>query len=245
MIKLIHGDCIEKMQQLIKKGIKVDLILTDPSYGVTNCKWDSIIPLKKMWARINELSKERTPALLFGREPFNSTLRLSNQKNYRYDIIWNKEIGTNFLNANRMPMQCHEIVSVFYKKLPVYHPQKKYVGKKYNYAFSGLTESNIYAKSGIKEKKLWSDDGYRYPTSIVTFGSHLKDTTHSKRLHPTQKPLPLLEYLIKTYSNENDVVLDFTMGSGSTGVACKNTKRKFIGIELDDDYYNIAKERIK
>jgi site-specific DNA-methyltransferase (adenine-specific) len=245
---LIHGDCLEEMDKLIREGQKVDLILTDPPYGTTACKWDTIIPLKQMWKCSNEITKPKTPVLLFGQEPFSSYLRLSNVKNYRYDWIWNKMYGANFLNANRMPLNAHEIISVFYKELPLYNPIKKYVGVK-NKTKNNNNETiieknyshNIYGN--LKQKYQYKDDGYRYPISIITLNHAKNEITNSKRLHPTQKPVELLEYFIETYTNPNDTVLDFTMGSGSTGVACLQTNRNFIGIELEEKYYNIAKER--
>ena len=242
MIKLIHGDCIEQMNILIDEGVKVDLVLTDLPYGTTKCKWDNIIPFEPMWNCINKLSHDNTPSLLFGQEPFSSHLRLSNLDNYRYDWIWNKTYGTNFWNANRMPMSCHEIISVFYKKLPLYSPQKRYVGIKHDKPITCERNNNVYGNS--VERTPYVDDGYRFPLSIIEYDNNKGETSYTKRLHNTQKPVGLLEYLIKTYSNEGDIVLDFTMGSGSTGVACKNTNRDFIGIELDKNYINIAKERL-
>lgn len=241
-MRLINGDCLIEMDKLIGEDCKVDLILTDLPYGTTQCKWDSVIPFEPMWDCINRLSKKRTPTVLFGQEPFSSHLRLSNLKNYRYDWIWNKTYGTNFLNANRMPLPCHEIISVFYKKLPIYNPQKRYVGIKHKKPITGGRHNNTYNNTG--ERIPYVDDGYRFPLSIIECKNNKGETSNSKRVHYTQKPVKLLEYLVKTYSNEGDVVLDFTMGSGSTGVACRNTNRDFIGIELDKEYFKIAEERI-
>lgn len=241
-MKLILGDCLEEMDKLIRGGQKVDLILTDLPYGTTKCKWDNVIPFEPMWECINQLSKERTPAVLFGQEPFSSQLRLSNLKNYRYDWIWDKKVGTNFLNANRMPMPCHENISIFYSKLPVYNPQKRYVGIKYEKPITSQRGSNVY--NDIKRVP-YVDDSYRYPLSVIGCNKTKSEATQSLAVHPTQKPIALMEYLIKTYTNEGDVVLDFTMGSGSTGVACRQCNRDFIGIELDEKYFEIAKERIR
>ena len=239
---LIHGDCLEEMDKLIDNGVKVDCVLTDPPYGTTHCSWDTIIPFEPMWECINKLSKERTPCLLFGSEPFSSRLRLSNFKNYKYDWIWNKKRGSNFLNANRMPLPSHEIISVFYKKLPLYNPQKRYVGVKHQKQKKVHSTHSCYGK--VKEEGvLYTDDGYRFPLSVIECNKSKSETNNSKSCHPTQKPIKLLEYLIKTYTKEGDTVLDFTMGSGSTGVACQNTNRNFIGIELEEKYYNIAKKR--
>ena len=159
-----------------------------------------------------------------------------------YDWIWNKTYGTNFLNANRMPMQCHEIISVFYQKLPVYNPQKNYVGVKHNKPITTKLTRNVYGD--LKKQKPYVDDGYRFPLSVIEYKNNKGENSQSKRVHATQKPVALLEYLIKTYTDEGDIVLDFTMGSGSTGIACQNTNRNFIGIELDSNYFEIAKKRI-
>ena len=240
--QLYHGDCLETMQQLIEDDVKVDLILTDPPYGTTQCKWDSTIPLDDMWECIKEIRKDTTSILLFGAEPFSSTLRMSNIKEYKYDWIWNKKKGTNFLNANRTPLPCHEIISVFYKKLPCYNPQKRFVGVKYTKPITPSLTSNVYCK--FKDNVPYYDDGYRFPLSVIECNKSKTEAVNSKNVHPTQKPVKLLEYFIKTYTNPDDVVLDFTMGSGSTGVACMNLNRKFIGIELEDKYYNIAEQRL-
>lgn len=241
-MKLILGDCLEEMEKLIGGGQKVDLILTDLPYGTTQCKWDNIIPFEPMWECVHRLCKERTPTIFFNSEPFGSHLRMSNLKDYRYDLIWDKTKGTNFLNANRMPMPSHENISVFYKKLPCYNPQKVFVGKKYNKIRKGGLEHNTY--NDLKKHSDYIDDGYRYPLSVIKCNKSKSEANNAISVHPTQKPVRLLEWLIKTYSNEGDVVLDFTMGSGSTGVACRNTNRDFIGIELDEDYFQIAKDRI-
>ena len=240
-VKLIHGDCLTEMDKLIEEGHKVDLILTDPPYGTTQCKWDSIIPFDKMWGCIHNLSNPNTPILLFGAEPFSSALRSSNFNEFKYDWVWDKERGTNFLNANRMPLPSHEIISVFYQKLPKYYPQKRYVGIKHKSPQTGKLSHKTYGK--VKEITSWNDDGYRFPLSVIRCNKYKTEASNSKNVHPTQKPVKLLEYFIKTYTDENDLVLDFTMGSGSTGVACLKTNRNFIGIEIEEKYYNIAKER--
>lgn len=232
------------MNQLIEQGVKVDMILTDIPYGTTPCKWDTVIPLDEMWKCIKGISKENTPTLLFGVEPLSSAIRMSNITQFRYDWIWDKMGGANFLNANRTPLPSHEVISVFYEKMPCYHPQKTYSGKKYNTTRKNPSyKHNTYVK--LNEWKRCSDGEYRFPLSIIQCSKYEFDTKKSKRMHPTQKPVPLLEYLIRTYTNPEDVVLDFTMGSGSTGVACMNTSRRFIGIELEEKYYNIAEKRIK
>lgn len=230
---LIQGDCITEMWKLIDDGVKVDMILTDLPYGTTRNKWDSIIPLDKMWECINKLTYERTPVLLFSQLPFTVTLCNSNMDDLRYEWIWMKERGTGFLNANKAPLKIHENILVFYKKLPVYNPQMR--GDEVR-----VVKKNILCPSsnyGKYDKIPLSIYKGKYPIDIIQF-----DRDQS-RIHPTQKPVSLLEYLIETYTNPKDLVLDFTMGSGSVGVACQNTNRNFIGIELDEKYYNIAKKR--
>ena len=229
------GDCLEVMDQLIEQGITVDLILTDPPYGITACKWDSVIPFKPMWERLNKLIKPNGAIVLFGSEPFSSALRMSNIKNYKYDWIWKKEKGLGFLNAKKMPLRDTENISVFYSKLCLYNPQMR-VGKPYRGTNKPDSQKGVNASYKSVET---INNGTRYPLTTLEFNRV------NKTFHPTQKPVELLEYLIKTYTNENELVLDFTMGSGSTGVACMNTNRKFIGIELEEKYYNIAKQRIE
>ena len=232
-VKLFQGDCLEIMPKLADDGVKVDLVLTDVPYGTTACKWDSIIPFEPMWECLNSLTYDNTPIALFGSEPFSSHLRLSNIKNYRYDWIWEKEQGANFMNVKCQPYKVHEIISIFSKKRHNYAPIME-KGKPY---ISGKGDSGDI--TGNVQKIQTKNKGTRYPKSIVKF-----NTNKNKSKHPTQKPVELLEYLIKTYTNEEDLVLDFTMGSGSTGVACLQTNRNFIGIELEPKYYEIAKKRI-
>jgi len=229
---LIQGDCLLEMDKLIEQGVKVDAIITDPPYGTTACKWDSVIPFDEMWTRLKALRKDRTPIVLFGSEPFSSHLRLSNIKEYKYDWIWEKEQGANFMSVKYQPYKIHEIISVFYNNN--YIPQMT-VGKPF---ISGKGTSGDITRNVIKKQV--KNHGTRYPISIQKY-----NTEKFKSIHPTQKPVALMEYLIKTYTNETDLVLDFTMGSGTTGVACKKLNRKFIGIELGDKYFNIAKKRIE
>ena len=231
------------MDKLIDEGVKVDMVLTDPPYGTTACKWDSIIPFEDMWECLNGLTYENTPIALFGSEPFSSTLRMSNIKNYRYDWVWDKVVGTGFLSVNKKPMYVTEQISVFYKKSPKYFPVMRNVEQKYKKPVDkGKATSEIY--NANMDRELYVDDGKRYPLNLIRFNSKKGEVSHNKRVHPTQKPVELLEYLIKTYTKKNNLILDFTMGSGSTGVACKNLDRNFIGIELDKEYYQIANERI-
>jgi len=234
MNRLIHGDCLEVMDKLIDEGVKVDAIITDPPYGTTACKWDSVIPFDKMWERLNKLIKPNGAIVLFGSEPFSSALRMSNIKNYKYDWYWNKGQGTGFLNSKKMPLKNIENISVFQKSIN-YNPQMRTGFKPYKTKKGGLTDN--YRKDSVDEV-ITISNGERYPLNTLNF------TRDKNKIHPTQKPVALMEYLIKTYTNENETVLDFTMGGGSTGVACLNTKRSFIGIELDEEYFNIAKTRI-
>ena len=237
MLDLYKGDCLEVMDKLIADGVKVDAIITDPPYGTTACKWDSVIPFDEMWLRLKELIKPNSAIVLFGSEPFSSALRMSNIKNYKYDWVYTKSQAQNFLNAKKQPLRNNECISVFYKKQCTYNPQKTkgkpYICKQGKSSESVSADKNITSGGHITLNK-----GDRYPLSVMNkFNSETG-------LHPTQKPVALIEYLIKTYTNEGELVLDFTMGSGTTGVACKNLNRHFIGIELDEKYFKIAEERI-
>ena len=233
MYKLYNGDCLGIMDRLIEEGVKIDCILTDPPYGITACKWDTVIPFDKMWSRLNKLIKPNGAIVLFGSEPFSSALRMSNIKNYKYDWIWDKKKGGNIMNLKCQPYKVHEIISVFNKHnyYPIMTEQRERKSKTYSTGEANGIKN--YGDTRIYNKK--------YPKSII----EVSNANQKGKVHPTQKPVDLLEYLIKTYTKENEVVLDFTMGSGSTGVACMNTNRKFIGIELDENYFNIAKQRIE
>lgn len=235
--KLYNGDCLEIMDRLIEQNVKVDCILTDLPYGTTQCKWDIVIPFDEMWKRLNKLIKHNGTIVLFGNEPFSSALRMSNIKNYKYDWKWDKVRGVGHLNAKRRPMMCVEDIMIFYNKQCIYNPQMRERDKP-RQSMNNATQQ-VYGKSkeNFKGEKL----NKKYPINLITFS---KSSQNDMIFHPTQKPTDLLEYLIKTYTNENEIVLDFTMGSGSTGVACLNTNRKFIGIELDNNYFNIAIDRI-
>ena len=244
-INLFHGDCLEVMDKLIEQGVKVDAIITDPPYGTTACKWDSVIPFDEMWERLNALIKDNGAIVLFGSEPFSSQLRCSNLKGYKYDWVWQKSTASNFCQVKRQPRRLHELISVFYKKQPTYNPIMEQAKKK-STSYKGTKDpKNNIISGSLKRIPVYEDTGYRYPSSIQFCCNQSGELNNTLRVHPTQKPVPLLEYLIKTYTNEGEVVLDFTMGSGSTGVACLNTNRKFIGIELYEKYFNIAKNRIE
>jgi len=238
MINLYKGDCLKIMEQLISKGVVVDSIITDPPYGTTSCKWDSIIPFNEMWKILNKLIKPNGAIVLFGSEPFSSALRMSNIKNYKYDWVWNKRLSGNPLNAKIQPMKIHENILVFNKHN--YYPSMKKGKMKKKGGFIKIQPEH----TGKVNKNYSVTNDLYYPKSILDEDMFSNGNRTKERFHPTQKPIALMEYLIKTYTNENELVLDFTMGSGTTGVACKNSNRKFIGIEIDDNYFNIAKNRI-
>lgn len=232
-LTLWQGDCLDLMRG-IPDG-SVDMVLTDPPYGTTQCKWDSVIPFEPMWDQLNRIIKSNGAIVLFGSEPFSSALRMSNIKNYKYDWVWEKEQGVNFQLCKKQPLKVHETISVFSYKSHNYYPQGLIPCdiKKSNKGKSGNI-GHLYSERKRKEyKQEWTN----YPTTIQKFN-------RERGLHPTQKPVALLEYLIKTYTHEGEIVLDFTMGSGSTGVACLRTGRKFIGIEKDEKYFSIAEKRI-
>ena len=242
-IDLYNGDCLEIMKNISDKS--VDMILCDLPYGTTQCKWDVVIPFEPLWKQYNRIIKDNGAIVLFGNEPFSSYLRLSNLKNYKYDWIWKKPRGTGHLNVKRQPLRDVENISVFYKKQCLYNPQLS-KGEPYS-ALKGGKNSRVSQAGDTTYGKFMNgaeyrndNDGFRYPKQVISFGVVERGT-----LHPTQKPVDLLEYLIKTYTNEGEVILDNCMGSGSTGVATLNLHRKFIGIELDQQYFEIAQNRIQ
>ena len=243
-LTLLQGDCLELMKN-IPDG-SVDLVLTDPPYGTTACKWDSVIPFEPMWEQLNRIIKPNGAICLFGSESFSSALRMSNIKNFRYDWIWNKGKESNFMLLKKQPKKDCEIISVFYKKQPTYNPimEKAKRNSSGNKGNKKTISGNVQNYTLDIENSNYVDSGLRYPSMILNFSSQSREVNNVNRLHPTQKPVALLEYLIKTYTNESETVLDFTMGSGSTGVACVNTGRKFIGMELDKQYFDIAVNRI-
>jgi DNA modification methylase len=226
-IDLLKGDCLELMKT-IESG-SVDAIITDPPYGTTACKWDSVIDFDLMWEQLNRIIKPNGAIVLFGSEPFSSALRMSNIKGYKYDWVWEKSKPTGHLNAKKQPLRKVELISVFYKKQCLYNPQ----GIEPVNKMVSRTNRGNYGECSKTTKQTATN----YPRNLIHFNS-------IDGVHQTQKPVALMEYLIKTYTNENETILDFTMGSGSTGVACANTKRNFIGIEKDEKYFEIAKERI-
>ena len=230
-VKLLKGDCLELMKD-IEAG-SIDAIITDPPYGTTACKWDSVIPFEPMWEQLNRIIKPNGAIVLFGSEPFSSALRMSNIKNFKYDWIWNKSRPTGFLNAKKQPLRKTENISVFYKKQPTYNRQFKKVKER---IFTRSKGGGTYGEQKNIPTNV-SNGGKENPYTLIDFKC-------INGQHPTQKPIELMEYLIKTYTQENETVLDFTMGSGSTMVACQNTNRNGIGIEQDEKYFKIAQERI-
>ena len=236
---LWHGDCLELMSK-ISDG-SVDMILCDLPYGVTaNNKWDIVIPFDGLWQQYKRIIKDNGAIALFGNGMFTADLMTSNRGMWRYNLIWEKTQPTGFLNAKKMPLRSHEDICVFYKKLPTYNPQKSYGHArkvtKYEHGLQSKKTDN-YGDYG----RTTYDSTERYPKSVITFSKDIQKSA----LHPTQKPVALLEYLVNTFTNPGETVLDNCMGSGSTGVACKKTGRNFIGIELDDGYFDIAKRRIE
>ena len=239
MIDLKQGDCLEVMKEIPSGSI--DAIITDPPYGTTACKWDSVIDFEPMWEQLNRIIKPNGAIVLFGSEPFSSALRMSNIKNYKYDWVWQKSIGANPLLCKKRPMKYHENILLFYKKQPTYNPQMT-KGKMRNKKpmMSGNKSDENWGGSMRGIKGIDNINDLYYPRSYQYFSN----ANQKNKQHPTQKPVALMEYLIKTYTNENETVLDFTMGSGTTGVAAKNLNRNFIGIENDANYFEIAKDRI-
>ena len=231
MIDLRLGDCLEVMKYIASGS--VDMVLADPPYGTTECKWDSLIPFEPMWDQLNRIIKPNGAIVMTSSQPFTTMLISSNVPMFRYDLKWIKSHGTGYYNANRMPLRAHEDICVFYKKLPTYNPQKT---KGTPYTLKRGSSSEVYHGKDLGTTV--NKTGDRYPLSWRVFK---KD---KNKLHPTQKPVALMEYLIKTYTNENETVLDFVMGSGTSILACKNLNRHGIGIELDEGYFDIATDRV-
>ena len=244
MINLLHGDCLELMKTIPDNSI--DMVLTDPPYGTTACKWDTVIDFELMWKELKRITKDDGAICLFGSEPFSSHLRLSNLKMFKYDWVWDKKRISNPFMAKKQPLNNIELISVFYFKQCPYFPIPRKLSVKKPLSKKGHNKSHTTDTTGsskLMTKRESKQTGYpkRLLDTIPVMNNLSKDKAG---LHPTQKPVALLEYLIKTYTLENETVLDFTMGSGSTGVACKNLNRKFIGIEQDGKYFSIAEKRI-
>ena len=245
MVEIYNEDCLVGMDKIPDHS--VDCIICDLPYGTTACPWDIIIPFDKLWEQYKRIIKENGAIVLFGQEPFSSYLRLSNIKWYKYDLVWEKEAATNFLQLKRRFGKSTEMISIFYKNQPTYNPQF--------YQHTGKPVSNKYSERSKRFKSVvvanyengknldiyeYHDNGKRYPKDVLRFNRVNKH----KILHPTQKPVELIEYLIRTFTNEGETVLDNCMGSGTTGVACINTNRNFIGFELNKEYFDIASNRI-
>ena len=237
-MKLYKGECLEVMKLI--PDASIDAIITDPPYGTTACKWDSVIPFEPMWEQLNRIIKPNGAIVLFGSEPFSSALRMSNIKNYKYDWIWDKVSVSNPQLSKYQPLKGFELIHIFSSGgKALYYPQGLVKIEK-TYTRKNKTNETESLKHNSRNE--YTSKFTNYPRMLsLKFPRPYNNTT----VHPTQKPVELMEYLIKTYTNENETVLDFTMGSGSTGVACVNTKRKFIGIEMDDKYFEIAEQRIK
>ena len=231
--KIYNEDCLNALAKIPDNSI--DCIITDPPYGTTACKWDIVIPFDLMWEQLKRIIKPNGAIVLFGSEPFSSMLRVSNLKMYKYDWVWEKEQGVNPLLSKKQPLNNIEYIHAFYSKQACYYPQ---FSKGNPYSITRDKKERVCEVNGHNFKQTTTkNNGTRYPKRVLKFN-------RQTGLHPTQKPVALLEYLIKTYTNEGETVLDFTMGSGSTMIACLNTNRKGIGIELDKHYFDIAKKRI-
>jgi site-specific DNA-methyltransferase (adenine-specific) len=230
---LLLGDCLDILPTLTDNS--VDMVLVDLPYGTTACKWDSIIPLDKLWEQYNRICKEDGAMVFTAAQPFTTILAASNLDNFRYEWIWEKPQGTNPMNAKVMPLKSHENILVFYRKKPVYNPQMWYSTPYSGFSSNTSKIGEVYGSAKSKHRD--NPDGSRYPKTILKF-------KQEKGLHPTQKPVEMMEYLIKTYSNAGDTILDNTMGSGTTGVAAVKCNRRFIGIEQDAEYYKISEDRI-
>lgn len=232
-MNLYHGDCLEIMKT-IPDG-QVDMVMCDLPYEVTGCDWDVIIPFEPLWEQYNRICKKNAAMVFTAVQPFTTLLAASNIKNLRYEWIWKKPQGTNPMNAKIMPLKAHENILVFYRERPTYNPQMWYSTPYSGFSSEDKTIGEVYGSA--KQVHRDNPDGSRYPITVI-------EHRQEKGLHPTQKPVGLMEYLIMTYTNKGDTVIDNTMGQGTTGVACLNTGRNFIGIEYDETYFNIAKKRL-
>lgn len=237
-VELYNDDCLLVMRQLIERGVKVDAIIADIPYGIHNNKFDILIPFKEMWDCLTKLVKDKGNIVLFASGLFTYKLALSNEKLFRYELVWKKSKCGSPLTAKYMPLKKHENILVFGKSAAYYEPQMQ-VGTPYKRKYTPNKVNNLgFGIEGVQT----DNKGTRHPTTILDFPQKWR---RQDQLHPTQKPVELMEFLVKSYCPKNGMVLDFTMGSGSTGVACVNTERDFIGIEIDENYFNIAKTRIK
>ena len=238
---IYNEDCLEGMKKIPDKS--VDMILADLPYQVTACKWDTIIPFEPLWEHYERIIKDNGAIVLTGQEPFSSHLRMSNIEDYRYDWKWDKVVGSNFINAKRMPLKVYEDVMIFYKRQPTYNPQMV-LREERNFRVSGKSGNTSNRVNGVKQLSGVASNKTKYPTNKIEINRLEKELNSKHVIHPTQKPIALFEYLIKTYTNEGETVLDNCMGSGTTAIACINTNRNFIGFELDETYYNLSLQRI-
>lgn len=232
---LMKGDCLERMKEIPDNSIS--LVLVDPPYEVSAMWWDKLFHWESVWKEINRVCKTTTPKVFTATQPFTTKLINTNIENFKYSWVWEKNFSTNFLHAKRQPLRKHEDIVVFYNKTGQYYPQKT-TGHKPTQSAIGSSIGNLW--HGDNNRNYKGGETTRYPTSIIKINA----VDPKQRLHPSQKPVPLMEYLIKTYTNKGETVLDFCLGSGTTGVACVNLNRKFIGIEMDDNYFEIAKDRV-
>lgn len=234
MVNLYLGNCLDILKEV--EDNSVNMVLCDLPYGTTACSWDSIIPLEPLWEQYNRICKENAAMVFTAAQPFTTILAASNIKNFKYEWIWEKPQGTNPMNAKVMPLKSHENILVFYRKKPTYNPQMWFSTPYSGFSSETSKIGEVYNKAKSKHRD--NPEGSRYPKTILKF-------KQEKGLHPTQKPVELMRYLIRTYSNKNDTILDNTMGSGTTGVACVLENRKFIGIENDEKYFKVAQNRIE
>ena len=235
-ITIYLGDCLEIMPTL--QAASVDLVLCDLPYGTTACKWDAVIPFAPLWAAYRRVARQAAPIILHCAQPFTAALVMSNVAAFKYQWVWQKDAGTGFGNCNRQPLRDHEDIAVFYSAQPVYHPQFARGAAYTTTSKGGNHASGVYAGGGLNPITT-ENTGRRFPKTVLAFAREKRG-----RCHPTQKPVALMEYLIRTYTNPGDTVLDNCMGSGSTGVACINTGRNFIGIEIEERYCEIAAKRL-
>lgn len=240
--QIFNEDCISGMKKLADGS--VDSIICDPPFQSTDCAWDKRLPLEEMWEQFNRVTKHNGAIILFAQLPFAVDLINANRKMFRYEYCWHKPKACGFLNANRMPLRAHENILVFYRALPTYNPQFS-TGKPYKREQKEEPRSHSSVYHGRGASVTQNDGNHYYPRDVLTFTTPTANSKAEKRVHPTQKPVALMEFLVKTYTNEYEIILDATMGSGSTGVACVNTRRKFIGFETDKNFFAAAQKRLQ
>jgi len=239
---IIQGETIEEMKRIADGS--VDMILADLPYGTTACKWDTVIPFEPLWEHYERIIKPNGAIVLTASQPFTSALVMSNPELFKYEWIWEKTSGTNFMAMKYQPAKKHENILVFYRKSPTYNPIMEYVKTSSSVVNKGAVSSNVYGVT-FEEERRYKDSGKRFPSTVQLFSNQAGELNNVNRVHPTQKPVALFEYLIRTYTNEGEVVFDNVIGSGTTAVAAINTGRQFIGIEREEEYVNIARERVE